>query len=151
MLRNVRTVLIQKPANFVELLLLVKTIELSIALKLVQTKLKLKLKNKRNILVVISANLADLNLQQDNEGTSTAMIVILNVGLVQTADDLRPKTTNTVINVKCYLIVLLVKLADEYFPVLNVQNIVGNVDQSAWFVDEKCLLFIMAVALNLVQ
>lgn len=79
------------------------------------------------------------------------MNVISNVEFVQTADDLRPRITITAINVKCYLIALLVKLADEYFPVLNVQNIVGNVDQSAWFVDEKYLLFIMVAALNLVQ
>lgn len=147
MLRNVQTVLIQKPVNFVELLLLVETIELSIALKLVQTKLKLKLKNKRNIHVVIYVKTADLNLRQDNEGTNIVMIVILNVELVQAVDDLRPQITNTVINVKCYLIALLVKLADEYSPVLNVQNIVGNADQSAWFADEKYLLYIMVVAL----
>lgn len=58
------------------------------------------------------------------------MTVISNVEFVQAADDLRLQITNTVINVKCYLIALLVKLADEYFPVLNVQNIVRNVDQS---------------------
>lgn len=58
------------------------------------------------------------------------MIVIPNVEFVRTADDLRPKITNTVINVKCYLIASLVKLADEYSQVLNAQNIVGNVDQS---------------------
>lgn len=145
--RNVRTVLIQKPVNFVELLLLVKTIELSIVLKLVQTKLKLKLKNKRNIHVVIYVKAADLNFQQGNEGTSTVMIVILNVELVQAVDDLRLQITNIVINVKCYLIALLVKLADEYFPVLSVQNIVGDADQNAWFADEKCLLYIMVVAL----
>lgn len=75
------------------------------------------------------------------------MTVISNVEFVQAADDLRLQITNTVINVKCYLIVLLVKLADEYFPVLNVQNIVRNVDPSAWFVDEKYLLFIMGVVL----
>ena len=149
--RNVQTVLIQKPVNFVELLLLVKTIELSIVLKLAQTKLKLNLKNKRNIHVVIYVKAADLNLRQDNEGMNIVMIVILNVELVQAVDDLRLQITNTVINVKCYLIALLAKLADEYFPVLNVQNIVGNVDQSVWFVDEKYLQFIMVVALYLVR
>lgn len=65
------------------------------------------------------------------------MAVISNVEFVQAADDLRLQITNTVINVKCYLIALLVKLADEYSPVLNVQNIARNVDQSVWFVDEK--------------
>ena len=80
---------------------------------------------------VISANLADLNLQQDNEEMNTVMIVISNVEFVQTADDLRLRITTTAINVKYYLIALLVKLADEYSPVLNVQNIVRNVDQSA--------------------
>lgn len=112
-----------------------------------QTKLKLRLKNRKNILVVIYVKAADLNLQQDNEGMNIVMTVILNVEFVQTADDLRPRITNTVINVKCYLIALLVKLADEYSPVLNVQNIVGNADQSAWFADEKYLLYIMVVAL----
>lgn len=82
---------------------------------------------------------------------SIAMIVILNVGLVQTADDLRPKITNTAINVRIYLIDSFVKLADEHFPELNSQNIVRNVDQSVWSVDEKCLLFIMVAALNLVR
>ena len=82
---------------------------------------------------------------------NTAMIVISNVEFVRTADDLRLKTTHIVTNVKCYLIALLVKLADEYFPVLNAQNIVENVDQSVWFVDEKYLLFIMVAALNLVR
>lgn len=96
---------------------------------------------------VISANLADLNLQQDNEEMNTVMTVISNVEFVQTADDLRLRITNTAINVKCYLIALLVKLDDEYSPVLNVQNIVGNADQSAWFADEKYLLYIMVVAL----
>ena len=82
---------------------------------------------------------------------NTVTLVMLHVEFVQTADDLKLRITITAINVKCYLIALLVKLADEYSPVLNVQNIVGNVDQSAWSVDEKCLLFIMVVALNLVQ
>ena len=149
--RNVQTVLIQKPVNFVELLLLVKTIELSIVLKLAQTKLKLKLKNKRNIHVVIYVKAADLNLQQDNEGTNIVMIVILNVELVQAVDDLRLQITNTVINVKIYLIVLLVRLVDEYFPVLNSQHTAANADQSVWFVDEKYLQFIMAVVLYLVR
>lgn len=65
------------------------------------------------------------------------MIVIPSVEFVQAADDPRLQITNTVINVKCYLIALLVKLADEYSPVLNAQNIARNVDQSVWFVDEK--------------
>lgn len=79
------------------------------------------------------------------------MIVIPSVKFVQTADDLRLKTTRIVTNVKIYPIVLLVRLADEYSPALNSQHTVVNVDQSAWFVDEKSLLFIMVVALNLVQ
>lgn len=58
------------------------------------------------------------------------MTVISNVEFAQAADDLRLQITNTVINVKCYLIALLVKLADEYSRGLNVQNIVRNVDQS---------------------
>lgn len=58
------------------------------------------------------------------------MTVISNVEFVQAADDLRLQITNIVINVKCYLIALLVKLADECSPVLNVQNIARNVDQS---------------------
>jgi hypothetical protein len=58
------------------------------------------------------------------------MTVISNVKFVQAADDLRPQITITVINAKCYLIALLVKLADEYSPVLNVQNIARNVDQN---------------------
>lgn len=78
---------------------------------------------------------------------NTATLAMLHVGLAQIADDLRLRTTNTVINVKIYLIALLVELADEYSPVLNVQNIVGNADQSAWFADEKYLLYIMVVAL----
>lgn len=79
------------------------------------------------------------------------MTVISNVEFVQTADDLRPKTTHIVINVKIYLIVLLVRLVDEYSPVLNSQHTAANADQSVWFVDEKYRLFIMGVALNLVR
>ena len=135
--RNVRTVLIQKPVNFVELLLLVKIIELSIALKLVQTKLKLKLKNKRNIHVAIYVKAVDLNLRQDNEGTNTAMIAILNVELVQTVDDLKPRTTNIVINVKIYLIVLYVRVVVENFRGSNVLCIVVSVDLNFYTVDEK--------------
>lgn len=100
---------------------------------------------------VISANLADLNLQQDNEEMNTVMTIISNVEFVQTADDLRLRITNTAINVRIYLIILLVRLADEYSPVLNSQHIVANVDQSAWFVNEKYLQFIMSVVLYLVR
>jgi hypothetical protein len=82
---------------------------------------------------------------------NTAMIVISNVEFVRTADDLRLKTIHIVINVKIYLIALLVRLVDEYSPVLNSQHTVANADQSVWFVDEKSLLFIMVVVLNLVR
>ena len=151
MLRNVRTVLIQKPVNFVEFLLLVKIIELSIALKLVQTKLKLKLKNKRNIHVVIYVKAADLNSQQGNEEINTATLVMLYVELAQTVDDLKLRTTNIVINVKIYLIALYVRVVVENSRGSNVLCIVVNVGLNVYIVDEKYRLFIMGVALNLAQ
>ena len=82
---------------------------------------------------------------------NTVMTVISNVEFARTADDQRPKTTHIVINVKIYLIVLLVRLVDEYSPVLNSQHTAANAGQSVWFADEKYLKFIMAVVLYLVR
>lgn len=82
---------------------------------------------------------------------NTVMTVISNVEFARTADDLRPKTTHIVINVKIYLIALYVRVVVENSRESNVLCIVVNVGLNVYIVDEKYLLFIMVVVLNLVQ